>query len=188
MEPFEVDNDDVDDEVFTQQVTSIDLPDAPVPGTQTLEEIRADKASHDFIATIRTDTDFTGRVDPRIYRYLSRDKEGYFYYNHKRVSTGPNQGVRRLLSVKTLPRNNDTREFLRLAGYKQAPDQELKLEREIQTVGPEQTASIKSEIETINITEDWAVVGLGRNGYIPDRTGSDRTVPARSGPFRPQNY
>jgi len=44
MERFEVDNDDVDDEVFTQQETSIDLPDVPVPGTQTLKEIRADKS------------------------------------------------------------------------------------------------------------------------------------------------
>ena len=45
MEPFEVDNDDVDDEVSTQQETSIDLPDVPIAGTQTLEEIRPDKAS-----------------------------------------------------------------------------------------------------------------------------------------------
>ena len=137
MERFEVDNHDVDDEVFTQPETSIDLPDVPIAGTQTLEEIRTDKQRHDFIATIRTDTDFTGRVDPRIYRHLSRDEEGYFYYNNKRVSTGPRQGGR-LLSVKTLQRNYDTREFLRLAGYKQAPDQELELEREMQTVNPGQ--------------------------------------------------
>ena len=65
MERFEVDNHDVDDEVFTQPVTSIDLSDVPIAGTQTLEEIRTDKERHDFIATIRTDTDFTGRVDPR---------------------------------------------------------------------------------------------------------------------------
>ena len=87
MERFDVDNDDVEDEVFRQAETSLDLPDVRVPGTQTLEEIRADKQHHDFIATIRTDTDFTGRIDPRIYRHLSRDEEGYFYYNNKRVST-----------------------------------------------------------------------------------------------------
>jgi len=40
MERFEVDNDDVDDEVFRQAETILDLPDVPVPGTQTLEEIR----------------------------------------------------------------------------------------------------------------------------------------------------
>jgi len=40
MERFEVDNDDVDDEVFRQAETSLDLPDVPVSGTQTLEEIR----------------------------------------------------------------------------------------------------------------------------------------------------
>ena len=93
MEPFEVDNDDVDDEVFTQQETSIDLPDVPIPGTQTLEKICTSKERQAFIDTIRTDTDFTGRVDPRIYRDLSRDKEGYFYYNHKRVSAEPSKGV-----------------------------------------------------------------------------------------------
>ena len=71
MERFEVDNHDVDDEVFTQPETSIDLPDVPIAGTQTLEEIRTDKERHDFIDTIRTDTDFTGRVDPGIYRHLS---------------------------------------------------------------------------------------------------------------------
>ena len=137
MEPFEVDNDNVDDEVFRQPETSINLPEVPIAGTQTLEEIQTDHARHDFIASIRTDTDFTGRVDPRIYRHLSRNEEGYFYYNNKRVSTYRRQGGR-LLSVKTLQKNNDTREFLRLAGYKQAPDQKLELEREMQTVGPEQ--------------------------------------------------
>jgi len=55
-----------------------------------------------------------------------------------------------------LQRNNDTREFLRLAGYKQAPDQESELEREIQTVGPEQAEFIKSKIQSFKITEDWA--------------------------------
>jgi len=50
-----------------------------------------------------------------------------------------------------LQRNYDTREFLRSAGYKQAPDQEL--EREIQTVRPEQAESIKSKIESFKITE-----------------------------------
>jgi len=56
-----------------------------------------------------------------------------------------------LLSIKSLQRNYDTREFLRSAGYKQAPDQEL--EREIQTVRPEQAESIKSKIESFKITE-----------------------------------
>jgi len=60
--------DNVDDEVFRQAETSVDLPDVPIAGTQTLEEIQTDKERHDFIATLRMDTDFTGRVDPRIYR------------------------------------------------------------------------------------------------------------------------
>ena len=63
-----------------------------------------------------------------------------------------------MLSVKTLQRNHDTRKFLRLAGYKQAPDQELELEleREMQTVNPGQAEAIKSKIESFKITEDWA--------------------------------
>ena len=44
------------------------------------------------------------------------------------MSADPSKGGGRLLGVKTLQRNHDTREFLRLAGYKQAPDQELELE------------------------------------------------------------
>jgi len=39
-----------------------------------------------------------------------------------------------------------------------------------------------------DVANATGVVGNWQNGYIPDRTGSDRTVPARSGPFRPQNY
>ena len=60
MERFKDDNDDVDDEVFAQSETSIDLLDVPIAGFQTLEQIRAAKERHDFIAMIRTDTNFTG--------------------------------------------------------------------------------------------------------------------------------
>jgi len=151
MERLDVDNDDVDDEVFTQPETSIELPDVPITGTQNLEEIRAAKERRDFIATIRTNTDFTGRVDPKICRHLSRDEKGYFYYNNKRVSTGRRQGGL-LLSIKSLQRNYDTREFLRLA----ATEQKLELEREMQTVNPEQAESIKSKIASFKITEDRA--------------------------------
>jgi len=69
---------------------------------------------------------------------LFRDEEGYVYYNNKKVSTGGRQGVR-LLSVKTLQKNPDTREFFRLAGYEQAPDQEL--ERKIHSVRNRQNLS-----------------------------------------------
>ena len=71
-----------------------------------------------------------------------------------------------MLSVKTLLRNYDTRKFLRLAGYKQAPDQELELEleREMQTLNPGQAEAIKSKIERFKITEDWAKKRKGK-GY-----------------------
>jgi len=151
MERMNEVDDNNGDEVFKQAEASIDLPDVPIAGTRSLEEIRTDKERHDFIATIRTDRNFTGRVDPTIYRHLSEDEEGYFYHNNKRVSTGRRRDVR-LLSVKYLQKNPDTREFLKLAGYEQASDQEL--EREVQTVSPEQVESIKSKIEGFKITEN----------------------------------
>ena len=70
-----------------------------------------------------------------------------------------------------------TREFLRLAGYKQAPDQEL--EREIKTVGPEQAESIKSKIESFKITEDWAKKGKGYSRIAKYRRRHRRTEIAR---------
>ena len=117
------------------------------------KKIRTDKKRHDLIATRRTDINFTGHVDPRIYRHLSKDKERYFYYNNKRVSTGRRRDVC-LLSVKSLQKNLDTRKFLRLAGYEQAPDQEL--ERKVQAVNSQLVKSIKSKIKSFKITEDWA--------------------------------
>jgi len=155
MERMDEVDDNNDDEVFVQNIgeTSLKLPDVPIAGAKTVEQLQAETQCHDFIATIRTDRNFTGLVDPTIYRHSSKDEEGYFYYNNKRVSTGRRRDVR-LLSVKYLQKNPDTREFLRLAGYEQAPDQEL--EREVQTVSPEQVESIKSKIESFKITEDWA--------------------------------
>jgi len=40
MKRIDVDNDDVDDEVYRQAETSVDLPNVPVAGTKTLKEIR----------------------------------------------------------------------------------------------------------------------------------------------------
>ena len=45
----------------------------------------------------------------------------------------------------------------------QAPDQESELEREIQTVGPEQAEFIKSKIQSFKITEDWAKKRRGKS-------------------------
>jgi len=64
----------------------------------------------------------------------------------------------RLLSLNKLQKNPDNRKFLRYAGYKKqaatAPEQGL--ERDEQTVAPEQATAIESKIERFKITENWA--------------------------------
>jgi len=54
MKRFDVENDDVDDEVFTQAETSIDLPDVPIAGTQTLKEIRTQSVTISYLRYERT--------------------------------------------------------------------------------------------------------------------------------------
>jgi len=54
MKRFDVENDDVDDEVFTQAETSIDLPDVPIAGTQTLKEIRTKSVTISYLRYERT--------------------------------------------------------------------------------------------------------------------------------------
>jgi len=63
-----------------------------------------------------------------------------------------------LLSLNRLQKNPDSREFLRYAGYEEqaATASEQGLERDEQTVAPEQATAIKSKIESFKITENWA--------------------------------
>ena len=135
--------------------TSLDFPDVPVTGVETSEQLQTDLDNQNFVGSVRKDLHLTKALDPKIYNRLSKDDEGYFYYNHKRLTT---KAGKRLLSVSTLLRNPDTREFLDLAGYtKDRPSQEIEsMERERQTVAPEQTTSIKSKTESFKLTENWA--------------------------------
>ena len=136
--------------------TSIDFPDVPVTGVETSEQLQTDLDNQNFIGSVRKDLHLTHTLDPKIYNRLTRDDEGYFYYNHKRLTT---KAGKRLLSVSTLLRNPDTREFLQLAGYtKDQPEMRgsQEMERERQTVAPEQTTSIKSKTESFKLTENWA--------------------------------
>ena len=155
-------DDNNDDEVFAQNVgeTSLKLPDVPIAGAKTVEQLQAETQCHDFVANVRSGESFAKPVDSRIYRHLSRDEEGNFYYNNKRISTRQG-GDLRLLSLTRLQKNPDSREFLRYAGYEEqaATASEQGLERDEQTVAPEQAIAIESNIESFKITENWAKKG-----------------------------
>jgi len=80
---------DNNDEVLAQNIeeTSLKLPDVPIAGAKTVEQLQAETQCHNFVANVRSDESFTKLVNSRIYRHLSRDEEGNFYYNNKRIST-----------------------------------------------------------------------------------------------------
>jgi len=152
-------DDNNDDEVFAQNIgeTSLKLPDVPIVGDKTVEQLQAETQCHNFVANVRSDKSFTKPVDSRIYRHLSRDEEENFYYNNKRISTRQG-GYLRLLSLNRLQKNPDSREFLRYADYEEqaATASEQGLERDKQTVAPEQATAIERKIESFKITENWA--------------------------------
>jgi len=136
---------DVEDETF------LDLPDVPVNESLSLEQLQPEFDRQNFIATVRKNLKLTKAVNPDVYKHLTTDDEGYYYYNHKRLTT--KRGGKRLLSVATLLRNPDTREFLQMTGY---TDQPIEVARDLETVSPEQTAVIKSKMESFKTTEEWA--------------------------------
>lgn len=122
--------------------TVLDLPDVP-PDVQ---DSKAELLKTNFVSQVRNKLNIRGRVDPAVYKGLSFDTQGQLLYNHKRISY--NKGSKlALYSDKTLSRNADSREFLRLIGY---------MDRDIETVAPEQTLALKSKVESFKATEDWA--------------------------------
>jgi len=66
----------------------------------------------------------------------------------------------RLLSVTRLQKNPDSRKFLRYAGYEEqaATSSEQGLERDEQTVAPEQVTAIESKIESFKIKQIYKVL------------------------------
>ena len=140
------DRPDVDDVPATEvQETDLDLPNVPVD----MNDAKAELIKTSFVGDVRKSLNITRDVDPMLYRHLTLDSEGNILYNHKRLTQKRGRNMK-LLSVKTLSRNPDSREFLRLIGYLQEAT------REQETVAPEQTAAIKSKIDSIKATEDWA--------------------------------
>ena len=61
-------------------------------------------------------------------------------------------------SLTRLQKNPDSREFLRYASYEEqaATASKQGLQRDEQTVAPEQATAIESKIESFKITENWA--------------------------------
>lgn len=140
----DLDRPDVDT-AATVQETDLDLPNVPVD----VKDAKAELIKTSFVSDVRKNLKITGNVDPAVYRGLSTDSEGNLMYHHKRI-TQKRGSTLKLLSVNTLNRNPDGREFLRLIGYLQDES------RDIETVAPEQTAALKAKADSFRATEDWA--------------------------------
>jgi hypothetical protein len=122
--------------------TVLDLPEVPPD----IQDSKAELLKANFVSEVRKNLKIKGKVDPAVYKGLTFDTQGQLLYNNKRITF--KKGNKLLLySDKTLSRNLDSREFLRLIGY---------TDRDIETVAPEQSITLKSKVESFKITEDWA--------------------------------
>lgn len=148
MEEFEMREPDRPEDVTE---TDIDLPNVPIDLADAKDELVKTSFVSDARKVLRT----TGDVNPDVYRSLNRDSEGQLLYKHKRISY--RQGSRlKLYSVKTLERNADSREFLRLIGYYEDRNRETMVKnRDWETVSPEQTKVIESKIASLRENIDW---------------------------------
>ena len=149
------DRPDVDVSRAEIEESALDLPNVPVDVSDTKAELR--KTS--FVSDVRKNLNIVRDVDPSLYRQLTFDAEGNVLYNHKRL-TQKRGRVLKLLSVKTLHKSPDSREFLRLIGYlheeTKPSSRPMESARESETVAPEQTAAMKAKAVSFKITEDWA--------------------------------
>jgi hypothetical protein len=122
--------------------TVLDLPDVP-PDVQ---DSKAELLKTNFVSEVRNKLKIKGKVDPDVYKGLTFDTEGRLLYKNRQITY--KRGGRLLLySDKTLTKNTDSREFLRLLGY---------MDRDVETVAPEQTIAVKSKVDSFKITEEWA--------------------------------
>jgi len=164
LEMRDIDRTETDDASRLQE-TSFDLPDVPLE-QQTTEQLSVELNNEKFVSTVREKLNLKKGIDKTVYKNLTSDKEGYLYYKHKRISV---KSGKDLLSIKTLVKNADTREFLQKIGFESdsriqsdrdlqtiAPEQAAPEARELETVSPEQAQSIKEKIRSFKVTEDWA--------------------------------
>ena len=151
IELTELDNRDVDG-LNVIEVTDIDLPNVSLD----LDSARMELSKTNFVGEVRKNLKVTGNVDPTVYGGLTFDSGGQILYNRKRITYKSGQTLK-LYSVKTLMRNPDSREFLRLIGYlDEQQNQETVASRDQETVAPEQTLAMKAKIDSFKATEDWA--------------------------------
>lgn len=160
IEMADYDRPDVEDTSANNE-TEIDLPDVPMD----IQDAQAELVKTNFISDVRKSLNIRGNIDPAVYRRLTFDTEGQLMYNHKRLTF--KQGSKlKLYSLKTLARNPNSREFLKMIGYlseesqsqsqsQLAPTERIS-QRDLDTVAPEQTTVIKSKMDGFKATEEWA--------------------------------
>jgi hypothetical protein len=147
LSEFDVRDVDRPDELETE----IDLPDVPVD----LDNVQSELIKTNFVSDVRKNLRVTGSIDSTVYRGLTLDGEGQIFYNHKRITYKSGRRLK-LYSVKSLLKNPDSREFLRLIGYTSEKQTSPMAVRDVETVVPEQTVTMQSKIDSFKITEDWA--------------------------------
>ena len=122
--------------------TVLDLPDIPLD----VQDSKGELLKTNFVSEVRNKLKIKGKVDPDVYKGLTFDAEGRLLYKNRPI-TYKRGGRLSLYSDKTLTKNTDSREFLRLIGY---------MDRDVETVAPEQTIAVKSKVDSFKITEEWA--------------------------------
>jgi hypothetical protein len=147
LSEFDVRDVDRPDELETE----IDLPDVPVD----LDNVQSELIKTNFVSDVRKNLRVTGSIDSTVYRVLTLDGEGQIFYNHKRITYKSGRRLK-LYSVKSLLKNPDSREFLRLIGYTSEKQTSPMAMRDVETVMPEQTVAMQSKIDSFKITQDWA--------------------------------
>ena len=122
--------------------TVLDLPDVP----RDIQDSKGELLKTNFVSEVRNKLKIKGKVDPDVYKGLTFDAEGRLLYKNRPI-TYKRGGRLSLYSDKTLTKNTNSREFLRLIGY---------MDRDVETVAPEQTIAVKSKVDSFKITEEWA--------------------------------
>jgi len=136
--------------------TNIDLPDIPIDQTRTVDELQLEARIEKCVDSIRKDLHLEGhRLDSNVYEKLTMDKDGYLYYDHKRLPS--NRGNRHsLLALSTLQKSRDSKEFLSMLGYDPDVTHVKTVDRDLDTVAPELATAIKAKMDSFRATETWA--------------------------------
>ena len=136
--------------------TNIDLPDIPIDQTRTVDELQLEARIEKCVDSIRKDLHLEGhRLDNNVYKKLTMDKDGYLYYDHKRL-TSKRGNKHSLLALSTLQKSRDSKEFLSMLGYDPDVTHVKTVDRDLDTVAPELATAIKAKMDSFRATETWA--------------------------------